>query len=249
MVMSLIYGADATGKSVQCKTFCELDAETALYISLEVKDRRLIKKSSEEFGYDYIESVILEKPPSYEINRVASLTRLGKEVIEHVLNGKSPLDKTTKKKYTTVVIDSITELPKWAEAVVLAEIRKKHPEAKTIGKENLAGWAARNNLAALPLERLAMWATDTGARVYATTHLADIYVNEVRMGTEIDVKRRIRDLADVRVQLLLDGRGYTCKFEKVPDWADVDGVPPVNTSIKMAKGGLAGEFGKRGLLE
>jgi hypothetical protein len=237
MTLSLIYGADATGKSLHCKSFCET-SDSALYISLEAKNRKLLQ----DVPFDVIEALEIEKAPSYKTDSIASYDKFG-EIIESVLNGKSPLD-AKPKVYDTIVIDGISDIPRWAEKVVLKEIQKKHPDQKVIGKDNLAGWSARNNLSHMPLERLATWAVETNSSVYMTSLITDDYVGEKKVGLVVDAKLRLRKLADVRVWLTADGRGYLAKFEKVPNWAN-DG----ESSVKVVKGGLVAEFGKRGLLQ
>jgi len=244
MTLSLIYGADATGKSLHCKTLCEA-SETPLYISTEAKNRKLLHGAD----FEVIESLAIEKPPSFRTDPLATYDKFG-SIIESVLNGKSPIDGKPRV-YDCVVIDGISEIPKWAEKVVVRELQKKWDTNKErkgnrplgIGKENLAGWAARNNLSYMPLERMATWAVETDARVYMTSLITDEYVGEKKVGLVVDAKMRLRKLADVRVWLTADGRGYLAKFEKVPNWALAG-----ESSVKVMRGGLVAEFGKRGLL-
>jgi hypothetical protein len=74
--------------------------------------------------------------------------------------------------------------------------------------------------------------------------MAPEYLNNIKSGYKIDVQDRIRDkTCDVRICMSKDGRGYTARFEKVPDWADVE-----KEEIVLVKGGLFMELAKRGLL-
>jgi hypothetical protein len=227
MTLFLIYGNDSTGKSIQMKSICEM-SESPCYISLEIKNRRLLKDS----GILMIEALVIQK--DYKIDPVATYEKLGKN-IEEILNSPA--------KFDTIIIDGISEIPRYAEKVVIRELQKAKPGTKVIGKENLAAWAVRNNLAHLPMERLSSWAEIHDKRVFLTSLMCDEYVGEKKVGRCVDAKDRLRKLCDVRVMLTNDGRGYLAHFEKVPSWAK-DGASPA----VVGKGGLATEFSRRGLL-
>jgi len=225
-MISLIYGNDSTGKSVQMKSICEM-SESALYISLEIKNRRLLEGAE----FDITEALVIQK--DYKVDPVATYEKFG-QIVEKVMNENS---------HQTVVVDGISEIPRYAEKVVIKELQKKDPTKKVIGKENLAAWSVRNNLAHLPLERLATWAEIEGKNVYLTSLMCDEYIGEKKVGRCVDAKDRLRKLCDVRVMLTNDGRGYLARFEKVPGWAK-DG----EIEVAVGKGGLATEFSRRGLL-
>jgi AAA domain len=229
MTLFLVYGNDSTGKTIQIKSICEM-SDSPCYISLEIKNRKLLKDS----GIPMIEALVIQK--DYKIDPVATYEKLGKN-IEEILNNPS--------KFDTIVIDGISEIPRYAEKVVIKEIQKQPGKAGTrvIGKENIAAWAVRNNLAHLPMERLSSWAEIHDKNVFLTSLMCDEYVGEKKVGRCVDAKDRLRKLCDVRVMLTNDGRGYLAHFEKVPAWAK-DGTNPV----VVGKGGLATEFSKRGLL-
>jgi hypothetical protein len=243
MTLFLTYGNDSTGKSVQHISIAEMSNDT-LYVSLEVKNRRLLKGAA----FDVVEALVIEKAPSFKIDPIASYNRLGL-IIENILNGKGLDGKP--KQYDTVIIDGISDMHRWAEKVVIAEMQKKWDASskkegsrpKVIGKENLSAWSIRNNLAHMPLERLSTWAEMTDAKVFLTSLMADEYVGEKKVGRCVDAKDRLRKLCDVRVLLTNDNRGYIASFEKVPAWAG-EGQSPV----KIGKSGLASEFAKRALL-
>lgn len=228
MTFYLIYGQDSTGKSVQCKNLCEM-SESALYISLEIKNRRLLKDSE----FDVTEALVIQK--DYKVDPIGTYEKFG-QIIEKVLKENS---------HKTIVVDGISEIPRYAEKVVLAELRKKpgNENRKVIGKDDKQAWAVRNNLAHLPLERLSSWAEIEGCNVFLTSLMCDEYVGEKKVGRCVDAKDRLRKLCDVRVMLTNDGRGYLAKFEKVPGWANEGAV-----EVAVGKGGLASEFVKRGIL-
>ena len=228
MTLFLIYGDDSTGKSVQCRNICEM-SEDALYISLELKNRRLLK----EVDFTVSEALVVAK--DYKIDTVGTYRQFSK-IIEGVIN---------KGTHKTIVIDGISEIPRYAEKVVISEIQKMPGKegTKAIGRENLVAWSVRNNLAHLPMERLASWAEINDKDVFLTSLMINEYIGEKRVGRCVDAKDRLRKLCDVRVMLTNDGRGYLAKFEKVPAWA-VDG----EKEIAVSKSGLATEFVKRGLL-
>lgn len=229
MVFYLIYGTDSVGKTVQLKNICENHAESALYISLEPKDRKLLKDAP--FAVE--EPLVIDD--TNNVVPVDSFNNLGK-LIEKVMK---------ENKHDLVVIDGISDIPKWAEKVVIKKIQQMPGKAgtKVIGKENLTAWAARNNLAYLPLERMALWAVKYDRKVFATTLMTDDYVGEKKVGRTIDAKDRVRKLSDVRIQLTNDGRGRLAKFEKVPGWAEEGPA-----DVAVTKTGLAVELLKRGLL-
>ena len=229
MTLFLIYGNDSVGKSVQCRSICEANSDDAIYVSLELKNRKLLRDTP----FEIFEALALAPAPKYEIDYLSTYDRIGKAV-ENIL---------TSNKYKTVVIDGISDFPKYAEKVVIKELQKKNPSLKVIGKENLQAWAARNNLAHMPLERLSAWAVVTDANVYLTSLMTDEYVGETRVGRTVDAKDRLRKLCDVRVMLTNDGRGRLATFDKLPDWAEHR-----DDTVKVDKMGLLKEFGLRGLM-
>lgn len=227
MTFFLLYGEDSTGKSVQSISICEM-AENALYVSLEVKNRKLLRNVS----FDHEEILVFDK--TNKIACIDTFNKLGK-TIEKIMN---------ENKYSTVVLDGIYDIPRWAEKVVIQEIQKKHPGQTTVGANNLAGWAARNTLAYLPMERMSVWAENNDCDVFITTLMTDEYVGEKKIGRTADAKGRLKKTADVRVHLTKDGRGYMAKFEKVPGWAKEGDAE----TLLKGKDALAMEFMKRGLL-
>jgi hypothetical protein len=243
MTLFLTYGNDSTGKSIQHISIAEMSSD-ALYISLEIKNRKLLAGAD----FDVVEALVIEKAPSFKIDPIASYNKLG-SIIEDVLNGKGIDGK--QKTYDTVVVDGISDMHRWAEKVVIGEMQKKWdasssktgPRPKVIGKDNLAAWSVRNNLAHMPLECLSTWAEMTDAKVFLTSLMTDEYFGEKKVGRCVDAKDRLRKLCDVRVMLEKDSRGYIASFEKVPGWSG-EGTSP----LKVGKNGLAAEFAKRGLL-
>lgn len=223
----LIYGDDAVGKSIQLKNIC-LASENPYYLSLEVKNRKLLA------DVDFAHKELLNIQPDYKVDAIGTYNAIGR-IIEAILNSKE--------KFDTIVLDGISDIPRYAEKVVIAELQKKEPGRKVIGPTDMQSWSVRNNLAHLPLERLANWAEDKGTRVFMTSLMADEYFGEKKVGRCVDAKDRLRKLADVRVKLTKDNRGYIAKFEKVPNWA-TEGLP----EVVVDKQGLLVQFSMRGLL-
>jgi hypothetical protein len=203
-------------------------AESALYVSLEVKNRKLLRNAS----FDHEEILVFDK--TNKIACIETFNSLGK-IIEKIMN---------ENKYSTVVFDGIYDIPRWAEKVVIQEIQKKHPGQTTIGENNLAGWAARNTLSYLPMERMSVWAEDHNCDVFITTLMTDEYVGQKKIGRTADAKGRLKKTADARVHMVKDNRGYVARFEKTPGWAK-EGDMEV---LLKGKDALAMEFMKRGLL-
>ena len=206
-------------------------------------------KMTKDTPFEVAEPLILEPAPSFKVVPIETFNSMGR-VIERILNNQGPDGKP--KFYKTVVIDGISDISRWAEKVVIREIQKKHPDQKVIGKENLAGWAARNNLACMPIERLAAWAEVAGANVFFTTLMTPEYLNNAKSGYKVDIHDRIRDKAcDVRICLTKDGRGYIARFEKEPKWSnkgDYTGDGKRKDEVLIGEGGLFAELCKRGLL-
>jgi hypothetical protein len=247
---------DATGKSAQLKTIAE-SSESAIVISLELKNRKLYNldhmgKMTKESPCDVVEPIILQNPPSYEIKPIETFNAVG-NVVEMILNGKGLDGKP--KHYQTVIVDGISDFPRWAEKLVIQKLQEKwdNKPAKdrdgsrpvVIGEKNKAAWGVRNNLACLPLERLAAWAEVTGANVFLSTLMTPEYINDKKAGYKVDIQDRIRDkTCDIRVKLIHDGRGYLAKFEKVPNWADEG-----KDEVVIGKGMMFAEFSKRGMIK
>jgi hypothetical protein len=209
-------------------------------------------KITEDSPCDVVEPIILQNPPSYEIKPIETFNAVG-NVVEMILNGKGPDGKP--KQYQTVIVDGISDFPRWAEKIVIRNLQEKwdNKPAKdrdgsrpvVIGEKNKAAWGVRNNLACLPLERLAAWAEVTGANVFLSTLMAPEYINDKKAGYKVDIQDRIRDkTCDIRVKLIHDGRGYFVKFEKSPDWAK-----GVADEVMIGKGMLFAEFSKRGMIK
>jgi len=225
-MMALIYGNDSVGKSIQMMNISEM-SESALYISLEIKNRRLLEHAE----FDVTESLVIQK--DYKVDPIGTYEKFC-QIVEKVMKDNA---------HKTIIVDGISELPRYAEKVVIKELQKTKPTTKVIGKDNLAAWAVRNNLANLPLERLSTWAEIENHNVFLTSLMKDEYVGEKNVGRCVDAKDRLRKLCDVRIMLTNDGRGYLAKFEKVPGWANEGAL-----EVAVGKGGLGSELTKRGLL-
>jgi len=223
----LVYGNDSVGKSVQLKNIC-LSSEKPIYISFEIKNRKLL----ESVDFEHKEALVIQ--PDYKIDSIATYHNFGK-IIQDILNGKDG--------YDVVVIDGISDIPRYAEKVAIAELQKSDKNRKAIGPTDMQSWMVRNNLAHLPLERMANWAEIHGVKVFMTSLMTDEYFGEKKIGRCVDAKDRLRKLADVRVQLVKDNRGYIARFEKMPEWA-AEGA----AEVVVDKSGLLVEFSKRGLL-
>ena len=233
MSLHLIYGNDSVGKSTQLKTIAE-SSEDVIYISLEVKNRRLLKESECEV----VE--VLHFTPDFKVDPIPTYETLG-NTINRIMSGKGQDGKA--KQYKMVVVDGISEIPRYAEKMVIREIQKAHPTQKTIRENNLAGWAMRNTLAYLPFERLSSWAEITGANVLLTTLMADEYKGKDRIGRMADAKDRLKKLCDSRIFLNRDAKGYSARFEKVPGWSTKK-----DEFVLIQEGGLFVEMMGRGLL-
>jgi hypothetical protein len=181
--------------------------------------------------FDVIETQVIRK--DHTVDELACMDTFGK-AIEKVVSAD---------KYKVVVVDGISQIPRYAAAVVLKKLQEKEPSRKAIGENDLAAWSARNRLAALPIERLSSWAVTTNAVVIMTSLMTDEYVGTKKVGRKVDAKDYIRSLCDVRVMLVHDGRGYMAKFEKVPEWAE-----GTAGEVAVERIGLLVEMGKRGLL-
>ena len=248
MTFVLVYGADGTGKSVQCKSIAEMK-DNPEHWSFAVKNRRLYKDSD-------IESIeLLKFNTDSTINPYQTIdnfrSRVSKVTSETKLESICDL----------IIIDEITLLRSWAQPVVIEEINKtrrayqKAPITK-IGENNLAGWARVNQIVYGELERLANWAEISDALIIAITAMTekrrlvpddDGGMKSVTTGEfVVDAKENIKKLADIRVRLEKDGkngRGYYATFEKCQDW--MKGGKDV---VKTEKNSLLSELIARGVI-
>ena len=243
MSMILIYGSDGTGKSIQCKAIAEM-SDSAIVLSFATKNRKLYESS----GVECIE--LLRFNDDANVNPYKTMDEFQKQCDRIVKENAVKL----------VVIDEITLLRKWAQALVLEEENRKRrgtdkPMLTKIGKDNFAAWGRVNEIVYGALERLANWAVISGATIIAITAVTE----ERRMVTKsdgetssevtgkmiVDAKENIRKLADVRVKLEKDGskgRGYYAIYEKSQAWMN-EGPD----YIKLDKIGLCSDLITRGL--
>jgi KaiC/GvpD/RAD55 family RecA-like ATPase len=240
----LIYGADGSGKSVQCKNIAEAN-ESSEHWSFATKNRRLYADSG------VVSSELLRFNEDSTVNPYRTIDAFHDKV-----------DATVKENNTKlVVIDEITMLRKWAQPVVLEEINKvrrslnKYPLTK-IGRDNAAAWGRVNDLVYGQLEHLANWSEINDAIVLAITAITEERrmvvnsdgeaVSEVTGNWIADAKNNVRKLADVIVRLEQNGKsgkGYYVVFEKQQEWM-VEG----KDAVRVDKSGLLTEFALRGVL-
>ena len=240
----LVYGADGTGKSVQCKSVAEL-TEPSLHLSFAVKNRKLYESST-------VPSVeLLSFNADSTINPYKTIDNFHDQVTKLIKENTAKL----------VVIDEITLLRHWAQPVVIEELNRsrraynKTPLTK-IGEDNFAAWGRVNDLVYGELERLATWSVINDATIIAITSITEqrrLVVGEDNKAHSqttgewiCDAKINIRKLADVIIRLEKNGnkgRGYYAFFEKMQDW-----MTEGEESVKVDKIGLATEFMKRGIM-
>lgn len=240
----LVYGADGTGKSVQCKNILEA-SESAEHWSFATKNRKLYETSG------VISEELLRFNNDSTINPYTTIDAFHDKIAATVSG-------TPK----TIVIDEITLLRKWAQPVVIEEINKQRraynkPPVTKIGESNYTAWARVNEIVYGKLELLANWSEMSGGIVLAISSIVeerrmvqDSDSGETKSVTTgnwiVDAKENIRKLADVRVRLEKDGRngrGYYAIFEKCQDW-----MTEGKESVKIDKDGLLTEFAVRGIL-
>lgn len=240
----LVYGADGSGKSVQCKNIAEAQ-ENSQHWSFATKNRRLYAESG------VISTELLRFNLDSTINPYQTIDAFHDIV-----------DKTVKENAAKlVVIDEITLLRKWAQPIVLEEINKvrrgkgQMPITK-IGKDNAAAWARVNDIVYGRLEHLANWCEINDALVVAITAITEerrMVINsdgeassETTGNWIADAKNNVRKLADVIVRLEKDGkngRGYYAIIEKQQDW-----MAEGKDAVKVGKDGLLTEMMMRGVL-
>lgn len=241
----LVYGADGTGKSVQCKTIAE-SIDLSEHWSFATKNRKLYKDSG------VISDELLRFNSDSTINPYQTIDAFHDKV------GQTVKENTKK----LVVIDEITLLRKWAQPVVIEGINKQRrmkqePPITKIGENNYAAWAEVNNIVYGRLELLANWSEVNDAIVIAITSITEerrMVVDEETGKSKsiatghfiVDAKENVRKLADVRVKLEKDGRsgkGYAAVFEKTQDWM-IEG----KDVVKVGKDGLLTELVMRGVI-
>jgi broad-specificity NMP kinase len=240
----LVYGADGTGKSIQCKSVAEIN-DNPVHLSFATKNRRLYADS----GIESLE--IIKFDSDSNVNPYATIDNLHSTVTKIIKENTAKL----------VVIDEITLLRKWAGVVVLSEVNrakqmKQQATVEKIGKENAAAWEKVNNYTYGEIERLANWSEIHDTVVIAITAITEeramITNSEGKMSSEttgryiIDAKLNVKKLADVIVRLEKDGargKGYYAFFEKQQDW-----MLERPDFCKVDKQGLFSELLARGVL-
>lgn len=240
----LVYGADGSGKSVQCKNIAEAQ-ENSQHWSFATKNRRLYADSG------VVSTELLRFNTDSTINPYQTIDAFHDQV-----------DKTVKENTAKlVVIDEITLLRKWAQPVVLEEFNRArkakgdYPLTK-IGKSNAAAWARVNDIVYGRLEHLANWGEINEVVIVAITAITEerrmVLDEDGKASSEttgnwvVDAKENVRKLADVRVKLEKDGsrgRGYFAIFEKTQDW-----MAEGKDAVKVGKDGLMTELLLRGVL-
>ena len=244
-MMILIYGSDGSGKSVQCKSIAESN-ENPLHLSLAVKNRRLYTGSS----CPSIELLAFHEDSN--INPYKTMDNFHDAVSKIIKENTVRL----------VVIDEITLLRKFAQPVVLEEIRRvkkskgEIPPTK-IGRDNLAAWARVNELVYGEIERLAIWAELNNAILIAITAITEERrlvtnsdgetVSEATGNYVIDAKLNFKKLADVIIRLERDGtkgKGYYAFFTKQQGW-----MQEGPEFVKVDKSGVFTELVSRGVIE
>ena len=244
-MMILVYGADGTGKSVQCKQIAESN-ESAVVLSVATKNRALYKSSPIPVGE------ILRFNDDATINPYKTMD-VFQESVDRIIK-----ENTAK----LVVIDEITLLRKFAQPVVLEELNKSRraynkPALSKIGKDNLAAWARVNEIVYGQLERLANWAAINDTVIIAITAITEerrlVLNSEGETSSEstgkyiIDAKLNVKKLADVIIRLEKDGskgRGYYAFIDKQQEWM-TEGAE----FVRVDKNGLLMEFMTRGVIE
>jgi hypothetical protein len=241
----LIYGADGTGKSVQCKSILE-SAECSEHWSFATKNRRLYADSG------IVSHELLRFNPDSTINPYQTI-----DAFEERVN-KTVKENTVR----TIVIDEITLLRKWAQPVVIEEINKTRrgttkPMLKKISENNYSAWEQVNKIVYGKLELLANWSELNDAVVIAITSIVDERTTRIDEDGElhsvttgrtiVDAKENVRKLADIRIKLEKDGskgKGYYSFWEKTQDWMQ----PGSGDVCKVDKTGVLTELMVRGVI-
>ena len=245
MTFILLYGSDGCGKSVQSKSIAETN-DLSEHWSFAVKNRKLYETS----GVNSVE--LLRFNEDSTVNPYKTIDALKDEITKLIKANTCKL----------LVIDEITLLRKWAQAVVIESINKSRrgttkPMLTKIGEENYGAWEQVNNIVNGSLERIAVWSEVNSAIVIAITADKDVYtkytdaennIHSTKSGRMIaDAHRDIRKLADIIIKLEKDGskgRGYYAFFEKQQDWMN-----PGADAVKVDKNGVLTELMLRGVIE
>lgn len=234
MTLILTSGEPGVGKSTQHAAVCKCtEPGKAVYLSMEVKDDKLLKWADINFIN------IIQYNEMYEEDGVKTLQVLESEIRKIIKENK----------YTLVVIDGISDIRKfaqkeWIHLDNMARISNGKAPRVMISGDNKGAWAAINARVVAILEPLINWSNIHKTTVLFTAQMKDAYLNDQKVGRQIAAGDWIEFDVDVKCHLHRNKDGvYMATFTKLPGWATV-----LEEEVPLLKEGYIGLLGERGLL-
>lgn len=231
MTLILTSGEPGVGKSTQHAAICKF-SPNALYLSMEVKDDKLLK-------WVDVQSVnIIQYNDMYEEDGVKTLQVLESEIRKIIRDNK----------YQTIVIDGISDIRKFAMKEWIFQDNQmrmaagKQPRSMISG-ENKGAWAAINSRVVNILEPLINWSNIKKTTVMFTAQMKDAYLNDQKVGRAIAAGDWIEFDVDVKCHLHRKDGVFMATFTKMPGWAKV-----MDDEVPLAKEGYFGLLAERGLV-
>lgn len=233
MPLILTPGEPGVGKSTQHAAICKY-VPGSVYLCMEVKDRKLLDIK----GVKFIQ--IIQYTDAFEEDAVATLEVLETE-IRKIVRGNE---------HTHVVIDGISDIRRFAQK---EWIFKDNIERMKVGKaprsgisgENKSAWAAINQRVMGILEPIVNWSNVKGTTVMFTAQMKDSYMNDQKVGRQINAGDWVEYDVDVKCILYrnLDGGTFMARFTKLPGWAR-----KCEDDVPIAAEGYYGLLAERGLI-
>ena len=233
MPLILTSGEAGVGKSTQHASLCAIYGKDAIYLCMEVKDKKLLQWK------DVNTLQIIHYNEMFEEDAVRTI-----EVLESTIR-----DIIKKNQYKYVILDGISDIRKfaqkeWIHKDNLIRMRDGKSPRTMISGDNLGAWSAINQRVIGILEPLINWSNITGNHVLFTAQMKDSYLNNQKVGRAIAAGDWIEFDVDVKCNLYreLDGN-YMATFTKLPGWATVK-----EENVPLMKDGYIGLLAERGIL-
>lgn len=222
MPVIVVAGEPGSGKTSQCLAVGKIAGPTAWAV-LEIKDVRVLQKFADEninwvaINATYPAGTLDDfgEDCSFMVDPVVTLQHLEQWIKDLVL---APTPKVK-----TIVVDGISDIRDYATSEWLINdnaIRRKNqkPPRKSIGGENKFAWSEINDRVRRLIEPLMNWTMHNHLNLILTAQMKDRYLNDTRVGSEVDVKAWLMYPAETILVLGHEKEHYWLQRVKVPHW-------------------------------
>jgi hypothetical protein len=225
MTVAIVAGAEGVGKTLQLLGVAK-EFQPAVFGILELKDKsKIMALESEGFKPE----VLLRLYPDGEKKQGGIDSTRTLEAIEQ-WRDKIYTEKSSYKT-ATIIIDGISDLRSFAEDAWIdrnnkaLQARGENPR-KSVGKNNISGWAEINNIVKDILMPLINLALKDNLNLLMSAQMKDVYRNGEVVGTAPDYKPWLAYPVPCLFQLEYGANAYNLKCLKEPEnprWS-VDGI-------------------------